>query len=85
MKIGKTKKPKKKQKFKKQTILSCLKGKTVDRAISELKYLSEKLGYGDCKIEISAALSSGPGYWKTYSSKIKCNILIPVEENENVN
>ena len=73
---------KKKQKFKKQTILSCLKGKTIDQAIQQLEYLSEKLGYGDCKIEISASLSSGPGYWRTYSGKIKCNILIPVTEIE---
>jgi len=73
---------KKKQKFKKQTILSCLKGKTVDRAISELKYLSEKLGYGDCKIEITAAKSSGPGYWQSYNGKVKCNVLVPVTEIE---
>jgi hypothetical protein len=64
--------------YTKKTILSLLKGKTVDQAILELKQLSSE-GYGNCKIEISAALSSGPGYWKHYNGKIKCNILIPKE------
>ena len=73
---------KKKQKFKKQTILSCLKGKTVDQAIQQLEYLSEKLGYGNYKIEITAAKSSGPGYWKSYNGKVKCNVLVPVTEIE---
>lgn len=73
---------KKKQRFKKQTILSCLKGKTVDQAIQQLGYLSKKLNYGNCKIEITAAKSSGPGYWQSYNGKVKCNVLVPVTEIE---
>lgn len=70
---------KKKQKFNKKTILSKLRGKTIEQAIRNLEELVIQ-GYGHCKIEIDGKLSSGPGYWRCYISKIKCNILIPVEE-----
>lgn len=70
---------KQKQKFTKKTILSMVKGKTVDQAIENLKALSTS-GYGSCKIEIEAKLSSGPGYFRSYTSKQRCNILIPVGE-----
>ena len=70
---------KKKQKFTKKTILSKLRGKTIEQAIRNLEELAIQ-GYGPCKIEIDGRLSSGPGYWRHYTSKIKCNILIPVEE-----
>ena len=58
----------KKKEYNKKTILSLLKGKTIDQAIVELKQLSSE-GYGNCKIEISAALSGGPGYFRQYNGK----------------
>ena len=70
---------KKKQKFKKKTILSCLKGKTIDEAIKNLETLSNQ-GFGDYKIEIGADMTSGPSYYRLYNGKIKCNILVPVDE-----
>lgn len=69
----------KKQKFKKKTILNCLKGKTIDEAILNLQTLSKE-GYGNCKIEMSAGLTSGPLYYRLYNGKTKCNILVPVDE-----
>lgn len=72
---------KKKQKFKKKTILSCLKGKTIDEAIKNLEGLVEQ-GFGDCKIEIGADMTSGPSYYRLYNGKIKCNILVPVDEEK---
>lgn len=68
----------KKKVYAKKAILSLLKGKTVDQAIGELRQLSSE-GYGNCKIEISAALSGGPGYFRQYTGKTKCNILVPKE------
>ena len=70
---------KKKQLYKKKAILRSLNGKTVDEAIANLQELS-RLNYGACKIEISATLTSGPNYWRQYTGKIKCNILIPKED-----
>ena len=52
----------------KKTVLKLFKDKTVDQAIGELKQLSSE-GYGNCKIEISAALSGGPGYFRQYNGK----------------
>ena len=72
---------KKKQKFKKKTILSCLKGKTIDEAIKNLETLSNQ-GFGDYKIEIAAGITSGPSYYKLFNGKIKCNILVPVDEEK---
>ena len=72
---------KKKQKFKKKTILSCLKGKTIDEAIKNLETLSNQ-GFGDYKIEITAGMTSGPFYFSSYNGKIKCNILVPVDEEK---
>ena len=70
---------KKKQKFKKKTILSCLKGKTVLEAMLNFEGLVQQ-GYGDCKIELLASITSGPVYYRLYNGKIKCNILVPVDE-----
>ena len=70
----------KKQKFKKKTILSCLKGKTVLEAMLNFEGLVQQ-GFGDCKIEFEPGLtSSGPAYYRLYNGKIKCNILVPVDE-----
>ena len=69
----------KKKVYTKKAILKLLKSKTVDQAIGELRQLSSE-GFGNCKIEISASLTSGPGYWRAYSGKVKCNILIPKED-----
>lgn len=69
---------KQKQKFTKKTILSMVKGKTVDQVIENLKALSTS-GYGSCTIEMTTKLSSGPGYFRSYTSKQRCNILIPIE------
>lgn len=73
-------KKKQKQRFSKKTILSCLKGKTIEQAIRNLEELAIQ-GYGDCKIEIESKLTSGPGYFRSITSKTKCNILIPIEED----
>ena len=70
---------KKKQKFKKKTILSCLKGKTVLEAMLNFEGLVQQ-GYGDCKIELLASRTTGPAYYSLYNGKIKCNILVPVDE-----
>lgn len=72
-------KKKAKQKFKKKAILKLIKGKTLDQVVENLLELKAQ-GYGDCKIEVNAQLSSGPGYWRNYTGKIKCNLLIPEEE-----
>lgn len=72
---------KEKQKFKKKTILSCLKGKTIDEAIKNLETLSNQ-GFGDCKIEITAGMTSGQHYFVSYNGKTKCNILVPVNEEK---
>ena len=70
---------KKKQKFKKKTILSCLKGQTVLDAMLNFEGLVQQ-GFGDCKIEFEPGLTSGPVYYSLYNGKIKCNILVPVDE-----
>ena len=72
---------KKKQKFKKKTILSCLKGKTVLEAMLNFEGLVEQ-GFGDCKIEITAGVTSGASYYRSFNGKIKCNILVPVDEEK---
>lgn len=69
----------KKKVYTKKAILKLLKGKTIDQAIGELRQLSSD-GYGNCKIEISTTLTSGPNYWRQYTGKIKCNILVPKED-----
>lgn len=69
----------KKKQYKKKAILRLLNNKTIYQAMVELDQLC-KQGLGNCKIEISATLTSGPGYWRQYSSKTKCNILIPKED-----
>lgn len=70
---------KKKQQYRKKAILRSLNGKTVDEAIANLQELS-RLNFGACKIEISTTLTSGPNYWRQYTGKIKCNILVPKED-----
>lgn len=69
----------KKKQYKKKAILRFLNNKTIYQAMAELDQLC-KQGYGNCKIEISSVLTSGPGFWRSYSGKTKCNILIPVED-----
>ena len=69
----------KKQLYKKKAILRFLNKQTIDEAIKNLQELSEQ-GFGNCKIEISATVTSGTGYWRSYSGKTKCNILVPKED-----
>ena len=56
-----------------------MKGKTVLEAMLNFEGLVEQ-GFGDCKIELLTGRTTGPAYYSLYNGKIKCNILVPVDE-----
>lgn len=68
----------KKQKFKKKAILKLIKGKTISDIITNLSILEDK-GFGNCKVELHCQVSGGPLFWRSYTGKIKCNMLVPEE------
>lgn len=72
------KKKKAKQKFKKKAILKLFKSKTINEIIANLNTLKDQ-GYGNCKVEVHCQVSGGPLFWRSYTGKVKCNMLVPEE------